>query len=598
MNHNKFGLLSRSRVLALLLTFPMLFLAACGGGGGGGVNGDTTLVQADISAAAGGTFTDNLANPSISLTIPPGALSADARLVVTAVSAPLPPGAGQAAASGAFTVTLASLSGAPLAIGENMVLEMAASPAPVHPQLGEIARLSGAGWVRLPSSFFRASDSTVVSLVSDANGTFRVLHRTLQTASGPAVAAGFEVFMNESFGNESFFGGVLGLHTVLNALPPTQAVALGVQVDLAKVPADIVAVMTGPDLAAKDAALADPVITQRLLKAGAVIGVKGVFATADPNDITLTAAGITCALCHQNVTPTTFVLTAGPTALPIGPLEVDGKSNVAMDAGAILAATPFVQTNPALVATLQGWGPGKFDVRALPDNPLEDGADNPTGNPPLWNFVDLDVQGYLFGYDGLFVGENALASQAEAVYDLVMHGNGAFGIAVNGLFGVAGAGNLPPALRIAPPQALINALAAAETGQPGNDIDTQKLLDLQTWMRSLASPPPGTFNEAEAEQGFKLFFGKANCHVCHNTADLTNSLGSLFTFTLGPNPGDLAGGIKVPGLRGVSRSAPYLHNHGLGTLQEVVALLATLGNPIPALTAAEQAALVEFLKSL
>jgi hypothetical protein len=261
-----------------------------------------------------------------------------------------------------------------------------------------------------------------------------------------------------------------------------------------------------------------------------------------------------------------------------------------MDAGAILAATPFATTaGPATVALLNSWGPGRFDVRALPDNPLEDNADNPTGNPPLWNFVDLQAQGYLFGYDGLFVGENALASQAEAVYDLVMHGNGAFGTV---------AGNLPPALRITPPQALLDALAAAETAAPGNDINNQKLLDLQSWMRSLTSPAPGTFDAAKAEQGFQLFFGTANCHVCHNTADLTNAQGNLFTFSLGPNPGDLAGGIKVPGLRGVSSSAPYLHNHSLGTLPEVVALLATLGDPIPALTAVEQEALVEYLKSL
>jgi hypothetical protein len=582
------------RMFSLLLLLPLLFLNACGGGGGG----SSTLINAQVSAAQGGTFADKSVDPLFSLTIPPGALSSDARLVVTAVTDTPQAGTNQTQASGAFAVSLVSLNGTLLTISEDLILKMAANPAPVHPQLGEIAKLSGSTWQRMRANFFRSSDKSVVALVSEPNGTFRVLHRTLQTSSGSGVAAGFEVFMNETFGNENFFGGVLGLHTVLNSLTPSQAVALGVQVDLAKVPADIVAVMTGTDLAAKDAALANPVITQRLLKAGAVIGVKGVFATADPNDITLTAAGITCALCHQNVTPTTFTLSAGSTALPIGPLQIDGKANVAMNAGAIIAATPFVQSNPSLVTTLQGWGPGRFDIRALPDNPLDDAADNPTGNPPLWNFVDLQLQGYLLGYDGLFVGNNALASQAEAVYDLVMHANGAFGIAVGGQFGVAGAGNLPPALRITPPQSLVDALVAAETGQPGNDINTQKLLDLQTWMQSLTSPAPGSFDETKAEQGFKLFFGKANCHVCHDTADLTNSQGSLFTFTLGPNPGDLAGGIKVPGLRGVSNSAPYLHNHGLATLEEVVSLLATLGAPIPALTAVEQAALVEFLKSI
>jgi Cytochrome c len=570
-----------------LFLLPALLLAACNGSDGS--PGVQPLIQTRVTALQGGTFSDNPANPQVSLTIPAGALSEDADLRVTPAAGAPASGPNQVPAGSAFAIALTSVSGAPLNVGADLMLEMAADPAPVHPQLGEIAKLSGTEWQRARANFFRASDNRVVALLSEANGTFRVLHRSRQISNDPGVAAGFDVFLNESFGNEAFFGGVLGLHTVLNGLPPSAAVALGVQVDLAKVPPAIVAVMTGSDAAAKDAALADPAITRALLQAGAVVGVKGVF--GDPlNPDQLTSAGITCALCHQNVTPTTFVLTAGPTALPIGPLAVDGKANVAMDAGAILAATPFVQTNlAAQLPILQGWGPGRFDVRALPDNPLDDGVDNPTGNPPLWNFVDLQAQGYLLGYDGLFVGENALASQAEAVYDLVMHGNGAFGTP---------AGNLPPALRIAPPQALLDALAVAETAAPGNDLDTQKLLDLQSWMRSLASPAPGAFDEALAEEGFKLFHGRANCHACHNTADLTNAEGSLFTFTLGPTPGDLAGGIKVPSLRGVAASAPYLHNHSLATLAEVVAVLAGLGDPIPALTPAEQAALVEYLQSL
>ena len=571
------------RNMALILLCA-LQLTACNGNGG-----SPALIQAQVSAAQGGTFADNPDTPLVSLIIAPGVLSEDARLTVTRVASPPAPGPNQLQASSAFAISLTSLSGAPLTIGEDLVLEMASDPPPVHPQLGELAELSGTEWERLRANFFRPSDSTVVALVSDPNGTFRVLHRTLQTASGAGVAAGFEVFMNETFGNENFFGPVIGLHTLLNSVAPADAVALGVQVDLAKVPQAIVDVMIGTDLAAKDAALADPAITRALLQAGAVVGVKGVF--GDPlNPDLLTSAGLTCALCHQNVIPTSFELTAGPTALPIGQLEIDGRPNVKMDAGAILALTPFAQTaGPATVGLLNGWGPGRFDVRALPDNPLDDGADNPTGNPPLWNFVDLEDQGYLFGYDGLFVGENVLASQAEAVYDLVMHANGAFG---------TGSGNLPPALRVAPPQALADALAAAETNQPGNDVITQDLLDLQTWMRSLASPPPGGFDETLAEEGFKLFFDRANCHVCHDTADLTNAGGNLFTFSLGPNPGDLAGGIKVPGLRGVSQSAPYLHDHSLASLEEVVALLATLGDPIPALTADEQTALVAFLNSL
>jgi len=411
----------------------------------------------------------------------------------------------------------------------------------------------------------------------------------LATQPRDPVAAGFALFMDGTFGNEQFFGATLGLHQVLNNVAPADAVALGVQVDLAKVPAGIVAVMTGADLAAKDAALADPATTRALIRADAVVGVKGVF--GDPaNPDTLTSVGLTCALCHQLVAPTTFELTAGPTPLPIGPLLVDGRPNAGMDAGAILALTPFaVQAGPATVLMLNSWGPGRFDIRAL--NLFDDGVNNPTDIPPLWNFPALEAQGYLLGWDGLFDGANALASQAEAVYDIVMGGNGSFGTA---------AGTLPPALRVAPPQALLDALAQAEVDEPGNVIDLQSLLDLQAWMNSLAPPAPVAFDAAAAGRGAILFSGRANCVACHNTADFTNGQQLLFTdITATPPAGGLAGGIKVPGLPGVGHTAPYFHDHSAATLEAVVARLTARGQEVPIdLTAQEQADLVEFLKSL
>jgi hypothetical protein len=359
----------------------LAFLAGCGGGNGGG--GAIRVITADVSAASGGTFSDNPAQPTFTLTIPPGALNADAALTVDALGFAPGVGPNQTAASRAFAVTL---SGVGVVISEPMQLEILAAPPPVHPQIGEIAVLRGNVWERLSADFFRPSDSTVVALSTEPSGTFRAVHRTLQRTDGPAVAAGFDVFMNETFGNENFFGPIVELHTLLNATTPAAAVSLGVQVDLAKVPADIVNVMIGADLNAKDAALADPVTTQQLIKAGAVIGVKGVYANpADPNDIEMISAGLTCALCHVNVTPTEFQLNAGPTLLPIGPLQVDGVPNTAMDAGAILAATPFFSAGAGLVLRpdLLSWGPGAFDVRALPDNPLDDGVNNPTSNPPI-----------------------------------------------------------------------------------------------------------------------------------------------------------------------------------------------------------------------
>jgi mono/diheme cytochrome c family protein len=351
--------------------------------------------------------------------------------------------------------------------------------------------------------------------------------------------------------------------------------------------------MTGTDYAAKAAALGDPATTRALIKAGAVVGVEGRYATSAPDDDTLVSVGLTCALCHQKVTPTAFQLSAPPAAatpLPIGALSVDGVPNEKMDAGKILSFTPFaVGAGQATVDLLAGWGPNRFDVRALPDNVLDDGIDNPTDTPPLWNFLDLEAQGYGFGWDGLFQGTDALASQAEAVYDLVMHANGAFG---------TGTGSITPALAVTPPAALLTALADAETAAPGNDVDRQKLLDLQTWMRSVPSPAPGAHDAVAAERGFRLFHGKGGCAGCHTTPDLTGP--GLFTnITEVPPSGDLSGGVHIPSLRGVSHTAPYFHDDSAATLPAAVARVATVLEGFGVvLSPAEQADLVEYLKSL
>ncbi|KAF0216945.1 MAG: Cytochrome c [Geobacteraceae bacterium] len=400
------------------------------------------------------------------------------------------------------------------------------------------------------------------------------------TDNSAQVAAGREVFMNETFGNEKFFGDTLGLHTVLNGVAPKDAVALGVQVDLNKVPADIVAVMTGSDLAAKDAALSDPAVTRQLIKAGAVIGVKGSYATTAAGDTTLTSAGISCALCHVTVKPTTFTLTAGATPLPIGEPQFDGVPNTRMDAGKILSFTPFAVAN-GLSATLAGWGPGRFDIRAL--NELDDSVDNPTAYPPLWNFPDLQVNGYALGWDGMFKGTNALASISEAVYDLIMHGNGSF---------AATHGAIPPALAFPPRQAVLDKFQ----DNPASTITADKLLQVQAFLQSLHSPAASGFDQLQAAAGKTLFEGKAKCATCHPAATEFITAGRYSDITAAPPTGDLAGGIKVPGLRGVSHTAPYFHDGSAATLPEVVNRFNS--RDALGLTDTEKSQLVEYLKSL
>lgn len=394
------------------------------------------------------------------------------------------------------------------------------------------------------------------------------------------ISSGREVFMTETFGNEKFFGDTLGLHTVLNNVAPKDAVALGVQVDISKVPAGIVAVMTGSDLSAKDAALNDPAVTRQLIKADAVIGVKGSYASAAAADDTLTSVGITCGLCHVNVKPTTFTLTSGATPLPIGEPQFNGIPNAKMDAGKILSFTPFAVAN-GLSATLAGWGPGRFDIRAL--NELDDSVDNPTAYPPLWNFPALQANGYALGWDGMFKGDNALASISEAVYDLIMHGNGSF---------ATSHGAITPALAFPPRQAVLDKFQ----DNPATVITADKLLQVQEFLRSLRSPTAGGFDQLQATAGKALFEGKAKCATCHPASAEFITAGRYNDITPAPPTGDLAGGIKVPGLRGVSLTAPYFHDGSSATLLDVVNRFNS--RDALGLTETEKTQLVEYLKSL
>jgi hypothetical protein len=400
------------------------------------------------------------------------------------------------------------------------------------------------------------------------------------SADNSRINAGREFFMTETFGNEKFFGDTLGLHTVLNGVAPKDAVALGVQVDLNKVPADIVAVMTGSDLAAKDSALNDPAVTRKLIKAGAVIGVKGFYATTAAGDTTLTSVGISCGLCHVTVKPTTFTLTAGATPLPIGEPLFNGVPNTKMDAGKILSFTPFAAANN-LSSTLAGWGPGRFDIRAL--NELDDSVDNPTAYPPLWNFPALQANGYALGWDGMFKGTNALASISEAVYDLIMHGNGSF---------ATGHGAIQPALAFPPRQAVLDKLQ----DNPATVVTNDKLLQVQAFLQSLQSPAAAGFDQLQATTGKSIFEGKGKCATCHPAATEFITAGRYSDITAAPPTGDLAGGIKVPGLRGISLTAPYFHDGSAATLSDVVNRFNS--RDALGLTETEKSQLVEYLKSL
>jgi len=80
-----------------------------------------------------------------------------------------------------------------------------------------------------------------------------------------------------------------------------------------------------------------------------------------------------------------------------------------------------------------------------------------------------------------------------------------------------------------------------------------------------------------AQRGLRTFIGKAGCSACH--------AGALFS------NGAIVGGVRVPGLRNVALTAPYMHDGSIATLDDAVRHHA-------ALTPRESEDLVAFLESL
>lgn len=124
---------------------------------------------------------------------------------------------------------------------------------------------------------------------------------------------------------------------------------------------------------------------------------------------------------------------------------------------------------------------------------------------------------------------------------------------------------------------------------------------------------------AMANEGMKLFNGKAHCHVCHqgyNFSDgLFHNLGVGWNTSQFTDEGRYGitgiakdhGAFKTPTLRQVAQTAPYMHDGSFSTLEAVVEFYDAGGKSNPhldplvqplRLSAQEKRALVEFLRSL
>lgn len=84
-----------------------------------------------------------------------------------------------------------------------------------------------------------------------------------------------------------------------------------------------------------------------------------------------------------------------------------------------------------------------------------------------------------------------------------------------------------------------------------------------------------------AQRGMKLFFGKANCSACHGGPSFTDSAYHNIGVGMDAKEPDIGreaisklsgdrGAFKTPTLREIARTAPYMHDGSLKTLEEVV----------------------------
>src|SRR5262249_27810124 len=146
-----------------------------------------------------------------------------------------------------------------------------------------------------------------------------------------ALEEGRNTFRYDTFGDEDFWGGALRLHEAIATVSPRTALAVGLKVD-----ADALSPNTLNALRAGRVDLDDPAVTLELLRADAVVGVKGFFAGQR-----LSSIGIQCAFCHSTVD--------NSVADGVGH-RLDGWANRDLNVGAIVALAPNLQPLADLLA--------------------------------------------------------------------------------------------------------------------------------------------------------------------------------------------------------------------------------------------------------
>jgi hypothetical protein len=306
-------------------------------------------------------------------------------------------------------------------------------------------------------------------------------------------ARGQRTFRFDTFGDQAFWGGTLGLHKAIEGaklggvgpgVSPRTALAVGLKVDVDALPKDLVEALKRGQVN-----LDDPAVTVALLKLNAVVGVTGF-----PQGTGLQSVGIQCAFCHSTVD--------NSLAPGIGH-RLDGWANRDLNVGAIVALAPNLQPVADLLGTdqatvrnvLNSWGPGRFDAELLFDGKAfrPDGKTASTLIPPAFGLSGVNLH--------TWTGWGSVTHWNALVANLEMHGQGNF---------------YDPRLNDA---ATFPIAAKAGFGNVHNDVDliTPKLADLHFYQLALRvpKPPAGSFHADAAERGKDVFNGDGKCARCH-----------------------------------------------------------------------------------
>ena len=364
------------------------------------------------------------------------------------------------------------------------------------------------------------------------------------------VEQGQQIFRFDTFGDEAQWTDTLRLHEVISAaVDPVTALAVGLKVDVQALPA---AVLQG--IQNGTANLTSPATTIALLKADAVVGLKGTVQNINGQDV-LTRVGVTCALCHSTVDDS---LAPG-----IGKRQ-DGRPNRDLNVGAIIALSPAVNAAKKLIYL--SWGKGKYDPRYN-----FDGLSKPLVIPPA------------YGLDG--------------IHSITVSGDGSDLAYWNRYVAVTQMGGLGS---FSEPRLNISVSHGSE------DRVSSKLPALQAYQLTLLAPAAaaGSFDSAAAARGKLVFEGAGQCASCHSGALFTDANTRLHP------PADSMAEPEAPSyaartatkqyrtspLKGVWQHAPYFHDGSSASLADVVARYNSrraLG-----LAPTQAAELVEYLKSL